>query len=276
MSWRALGAVLPGRLTEGRLQLHFAAQLVSAPGTSLLPAEPDYGHTNLGWDAGLGVLAGRHVGSASLQAALVFESLELAVLEGNLERASLPLAGATMAQALTWLGEHIVGSSPPLECPVHEMPEHPLGRGAAFSNADASVHSELAAWFANATAAVHQAVANEPGASLVRCWPHHFDVASLIALDTGKDAEEARSIGVGFSPGDGSYAQPYFYVTPWPYPEADGLPPLSSGARWHTEGWTGAVLTGDRLVSERPPQQPLAVQEALGSAIAACRTVLED
>ena len=65
MSWRALGAVLSGRLTEARLQLHFAAQLVSAPGTSLLPAEPDYSHTDLGWDPALGVLAGRHVGGAS-------------------------------------------------------------------------------------------------------------------------------------------------------------------------------------------------------------------
>ena len=58
MSWRLVGSVLPGRLTEARLELHWAAQLVSAPGATLLPPTADFSHTNLGWDDTLGVLAG--------------------------------------------------------------------------------------------------------------------------------------------------------------------------------------------------------------------------
>ena len=55
-------------------------------------------------------------------------------------------------------------------------------------------------------------------------------------------------MGAGFAPGDESYAEPYFYVTPWPYPDVAELLPLSGGGRWHTEGWVGAVLTSTELV----------------------------
>jgi hypothetical protein len=274
MSWKTLGAAYPGELTQERIQLHWAAQLVSAPGTSLLPAEADYAHTNLGWDSELGVLVGRNAGAQSLQAALVFEGLELLVLDGGRERSSMRLAGHTLQQALAWLGEEIAGDESAISLPVHEMPSHAVGDGGVFSDAGTQARTELAAWFANAFASIREAVANEPAASPVRCWPHHFDVASLMTLDSAVGAEEARSIGVGFSPGDGSYDQPYFYVTPWPYPDTEALPPLAVGAHWHRTGWTGAVLTAERLISVPFAEQQRTAREALDRAVAACNEVL--
>ena len=38
-------------------------------------------------------------------------------------------------------------------------------------------------------------------------------------------------------------------MTPWPRPDADHLLPLEGPGAWHTEGWTGAVLTGIELVA---------------------------
>jgi hypothetical protein len=240
----------------------------------LLTPKADYAHTNLSWDPGLGVLAGRRVGDASLRAALVFESLELAVLEGDRERASHPLVGSTMEQGLAWLAKRVADDPRALRLPVHDMPAHPIADGATFSETAADARTELAAWFANATQVIQAAVAKDRRASSVRCWPHHFDVASLITLDEGAGDEEARSIGVGFSPGDRSHDQPYFYVTPWPYPPADELPTLSGGARWHTEGWTGAVLTAEQVISKSVSRQPAVVLDALESAITACQTLL--
>ncbi len=95
-----------------------------------------------------------------------------------------------------------------LELPSHEMPSHPLANGAPFSEGSPAARSELAAWFSNANSALRAAVAEQSGASLVRCWPHHFDVARLITLDPDEDSEEARSIGMGFSPGDDFYDEP--------------------------------------------------------------------
>jgi len=274
MSWRPIGAVSPSELGKARLELHYAAQLVSAPGTTLLPGRADYSHTTLRWDPELDALAGPPVGEQSLRAALVFESLELGVLDGTLERASRALVGSTMREGLDWLARIIAPKRTHLLLPDHQMPEHSLGEGAPFCGVDADARSELAAWFANATSTIKEVTADDPSASEVRCWPHHFDVASLITVDDGRDAEEARSIGVGLSPGDRSHEQPYFYVTPWPYPDPDGLPELSGGARWHTEGWTGAVLTGEQLVSVPAHRQAAVVREALEGAIDACRSLL--
>lgn len=274
MTWRTLGAVFPGELREARLQLHWAAQSVSAPGTSLLPAQADDSHTNLGWDSKFGVLAGRNVSGQPAQAALVFEALELLVIDGGRERSSMRLAGHTLQQALAWLGEEIAGDASALSLPNYEMPSHAIGEGGVFSDARADARTELAAWFANAFGSIREVVSADPAASPVRCWPHHFDVASLITLDAGVGSEEARSIGVGFSPGDGSYDQPYFYVTPWPYPDTEDLPSLTAGAHWHREGWTGAVLTAERLISVPFAEQQRTAHEALERAVSACREVL--
>jgi hypothetical protein len=274
MSWQTFGMALPGELSRARLQLHWAAQLVSATGTSLLPAEADYAHTNLGWDSKLGLLAGRNVGVPPRRAGLVFEGLELVVIDGGRERSSMRLAGHTVQQALAWLGQEIADDEAALALPVHEMPPHPVGEGDVFSDAGTEARTELAAWFANAFALIRGVVADEPAASPVRCWPHHFDVASLITLDPAVGAEEARSIGIGFSPGDGSYDQPYFYVTPWPYPDTEDLPPLAASARWHTSGWTGAVLTADRLISVPPDAQQRTARQALERGVAVCRELL--
>ena len=60
--------------------------------------------------------------------------------------------------------------------------------------------------------------------------------------------EEDRSIGIGMTPGDDSYSAPYFYVSPWPCPEAADLPKLPPPATWHTRDWVAAVLTAADLI----------------------------
>jgi hypothetical protein len=274
VTWKTLGKVAPDQLSEARLQLHWAAQLLSAPGTSLLPAREDYSHTNLGWDSVLSVLSGRNVGPRALRAGLVFEGLELALIEAQRERASIRLSGRTVQQCLDWLSGELAGEAAGLQLPAHEMPAHAVGDGDVFSEAGAGARAELAAWFSNAFDLLRETVADEAGASAVRCWPHHFDIASLVRLDTAGGFEEARSIGVGFSPGDRSYDQPYFYVTPWPYPDSTALPPLPSRANWHTEGWTGVVLTAERVLSLASSEQRRTTRGLLAEAITACRGLL--
>ena len=276
MSWKSLGLVFSEMLSEARLELHWATQLVSAVGTSLLPPRPDFSHTNCGWLGELGVLAGRAVGEDALRAALVFEGLELVLLDGNLERASLSLAGRTLEDGRLWLASDLGVPSNKLRLPEHEMPGHPVGDGGVFSEARTDERTELAAWFANGTRLIEELVADDPAASPVRCWPHHFDMGTLIALDADVDPEKARSIGVGLSPGDGSYDQPYFYVNPWPYPDTAALPALEAGVEWHTTGWTGAVLTADRLISVPHEEQQAHAKRALQGAIQASRALLGD
>jgi hypothetical protein len=90
----------------------------------------------------------------------------------------------------------------------------------------------------------------------VRCWPHHFDIAILVGLEEGH-AESARSIGIGVSPGDEYYAEPYAYVSPYPRPDVSGLPALPPGGRWHTRDFFAAVATASDILALPNPRAGL-------------------
>ena len=77
------------------------------------------------------------------------------------------------------------------------------------------------------------------------------------------------------SPGDDSYDEPYFYVTPWPAPTDITLASLAGGGRWHIEDWTGAVLTANALTASRPEEQVEQAVKFLESALAATRKLFK-
>jgi hypothetical protein len=117
-------------------------------------------------------------------------------------------------------------------------------------------------------------IAEGPGFAPVRCWPHHFDIATLELLDgAAADPKHARSVSLGMSPGDASYAEPYWYVNPWPRPEGRPLPALPEG-RWHTESWFGAALLGSQLAGLPAKAQQLRTQAFLVAALKASRDLL--
>lgn len=276
-SWARLGAVAPDALLEARLQAHFAVQVLAAAGSSLLKPAEDDSHTACEWYDRVQALVGGEI-PGGLRAAVRLRDLRLLLLtKEGIELASTPLVGRTLNDGMTWLAGQLAAQSgvekPVLKRPGYEMPEHALGDGAAFQ-LDAGA-PELATWFANADRALQFVAAREPEALQVRCWPHHFDMATLLNLDPFLPPKKARSIGVGMSPGDENIRQPYFYVTPWPAPKTDHLPGLTGGGTWHRKGWTGAVLTGAKLVSaDSAGRQVETLTDFLDSALAACRELL--
>ena len=248
--WRPLGAVAPGDLVEARLQTHYAAQIVSGLGRTLLDKQPDDSHTNLSWSRRLGALAGRRIATERpFSAALEVAALRLLLLDENDEAlVGASLDGMTVSEAYDWLGQGAAARGASLGdgfTPLHySMPPHPLGDGERFSFGETSAFSELARWFHNAELLLEDVREANPGASEVRCWPHHFDIAALI--DLGED----RSIGIGLSPGDRYYQEPYFYCSAYPQPDAASLPELGDGpGRLHTHEFTSIVVTGSELLA---------------------------
>src|SRR5262249_47997239 len=160
------------------------------------------------------------------------------------------------------------------ERPTYDIPSHPVADGAAFLLADPAALGELARWYDGADAVLRALQSDRPQASPVRCWPHHFDIATLITVAAKEADREARTLGVGLSPGDDSYAEPYWYVTPWPFPEdRQGLAPLSAGS-WREAGWFGAVLRGTEIVTlTSASEQADRVGAFLESAITACQAI---
>ncbi len=266
-------AIDPGlaqTLADARLQLHHAAQFAAATGISYLPAQPDDSHTNMEWVESLRALAG-HVIPAPQPFRTIIQPADLSlsvVGEDGQIVASTLLNGLTIDDAASWLRARIAergADGDRLTLQRHfEIPHHDVDDGATFDTKNAAAFAQLDAWYFAGNRAMEYVRSSTKEASEVRCWPHHFDIATLI------DLGEGRTIGVGMEPGDQYYDEPYFYVNMSPSPAAESATASLGGAgTWHTNEWVGAVLPGSRL-GEEPQEQ---VHAFLDSAIVAARAI---
>ena len=262
-AWKQLHHPAATEPSSALAELHWAAQLPARVGATLLAPEADFGHLSLTWnESAASLVTGLVTAQAperAFRAALRPADAELLLLDlrdGVWE--SYPLAAHTLQEADRWLTERVAerrGETTALVAPPHEMPAHPIAEGARFGFEEAPPRRALSDWYSNIDHLLHGVRREERRAGPVRVWPHHFDIATLITLDPDRPAEEARSLGLGWSPGDSNYAQPYLYATPWPYPDANKLPEAPAGARWHSEGWVGCVLLASDLVQSEDQEQ---------------------
>jgi hypothetical protein len=269
--WPLLGRLDPAGLVDARLQAHHAVQLVVSLAVSFLPAAPDDSHTNLEWLPGH-ALAGQAIPAGTgFRGALRFDPLMLLLLDsGGTVLDEYRLAGRTLAQAYRWLGEAVgtLGAAAgALTGRKHySIPDHPVASGTPFQPDDRASR-ELAGYYEGASLALTELARSRADASAVRCWPHHFDIATLATTGPG------RTIGAGLSPGDDSYSEPYYYVTPYPYPTGS-LPPLRLGL-WHTTAWVGAVLPASTFArAGSAAAQRETIQSFLAEAAGACEALV--
>ncbi|NJR61426.1 MAG: hypothetical protein HC769_22890 [Cyanobacteria bacterium CRU_2_1] len=241
-------------LTEGRLQLHYAIQLIAATGAELAEPQPDYSHVSLNWNPDLRLFVGATI-AAEQPFKVAIDPIALTVLildETHTKRAELALHQKTITEGLNWLKGEIARRRVDadkvvfLSYPPDDFPDHAIAHGAPFDQHQIAARQVLADDYAKTYELLQEVVAITAAASPIHIWPHHFDMATLISLPEIAD-KQSRSIGIGFSPGDKSYDQPYWYVSPYPYPDTTRLPQLEGNGFWHTTDWVGAVLTTSRL-----------------------------
>jgi hypothetical protein len=256
-------------LVDSRLQLHYAAQFATAMGISYLTARADDSHTSLGWDPRHEALRCREVRALShaVRVAVRPRDMTLLVLVNGSVGQRIPLDGSSIGQVESTLRSALAATGLDgrrLTMQRHfELPTHRVAGGLAFDTSRSDEFAELATWFGNA-AVVLGDLKTRIGSSDVRCWPHHFDIATLATIAPG------RTVGAGLSPGDEKYPEPYFYVNAYPAPAStDSLPELAGEGSWNTDGWVGAVLPGSRLDPD-PGSQGSQVKAFLDSAVEAC------
>jgi len=254
--------------------VHHAAQFGTALGISCLEHQPDDSHTNLGWDDTLGALVSRPVATenGSIAVGVRLQDLSIvAVVDGAMASAT-PLHGMTIADTMEAVRSIVAARGlDPARYTLnrhYEIPRHRVDDGGTFDTSATAAFIELDTWYRTAARELEHVTRQNRGASEVRTWPHHFDIATLI--EVGRD----RFTGAGLSPGDDSYSEPYFYVNATPQPALARVgAPLAGGGVWHTREWIGAVLPGSRLTSVPAAQQDQ-VRAFLDSAIAACRALV--
>lgn len=243
----------PKTLTRARALCHAAIQWPSRAARANLPAADDDGHSNLGWHQELSALVGHPLATAQgPQLGFRFSDHHLLWLESGAVADALDCAHQTDASLTRWCNAHLAASG--LRGVEHaEMPYalEPVDF-AGFAATDLQARTQaLGAWYGAAQRALEPVMAahgdRAVNAPSLRCWPHHFDLGVLFTLDDG-DPERARSVGMGLSPGDESYAEPYYYCTPWPTP--DMLPEPPGPMHWHREGFVSMVLQASHIPAD--------------------------
>ena len=268
-AWQPLGQPYPTTLADARGQLHHAVQLLASFGQALAAHQEDDSHRSMVWDVDAAAFRSAPSAADPTVTALVSPAtLEVHLARGD-DSESLALTGKTLEEAYAWLGES-VGET--LERPEYEIPPQAVGAGAIF-DPNPNAMAELARWYGNAHGVLTEVTQANAEASPIRCWPHHFDLATLITLPLAEGEKTPRSVGVGMSPGDGSYPAPYGYVTPWPYLWEEPRPELSAG-QWHVDQWLGAVLTAGDWTSDDDSAAAV-VSGFFAEAVRAARGILQ-
>lgn len=224
---------------DSRQQLHWAAQAVAGVGRSLVAPRPDDSHSNLEWSRPHRALMSSPLDDGR-RGAVRFRDLTLLVIrDRGLIDDEFPLQGRSCDDAFAFFERHF---GQMIRRPSREE-ALPTAAPMTF-HANADDLARLDRLYDDADFVLNAYRAKHSNASEIRCWPHHFDIATLLTLDGG------GTVGAGFLGGDGQYRQPYWYVTPYPYPnDRSSYPPLPLGF-WNTEGWFGAVLLGDHTREE--------------------------
>ena len=100
--------------------------------------------------------------------------------------------------------------------------------------------------------------------SPVQLWPHHFDLAFLwfsgrLIPDQDPDNEEYsdEQMNFGFSTGDESIPEPYFYITAYPLPKSLPEVQLPKGAYWESKVFNAAILKYKELIKSNDPKSTL-------------------
>src|ERR1700730_6412422 len=136
--WMPLRGIDQRRLSDARLQAHYAVQWLVRFARAYVPAQPDDGHTNLGWDSALGGFTTHPLKDGTwLSLKITDLTLALHIGDGRTHLQSFSLDGCRDAQARRWLGEqlvargleaHALDAPSPYEMP-YSLPRRGLWRG---------------------------------------------------------------------------------------------------------------------------------------------------
>ena len=137
-----------------------------------------------------------------------------------------------------------------------------IGHGHAYAAEVAADFATVWRFIASAMDEFRAGIPEE--SSPIMLWPGHFDLAmmwlpgeKIPGQDPADEEYSDKQMNFGFSFGDEGIPEPYFFVTAYPTPEAFAQLELPSGAQWHKEGFSGAVLSYPELVRRADPRADL-------------------
>ena len=97
MTWKTLGAVAPEDLTDTRIQLHHAVQLLHRFGGAYAAHVEDWSHTAATWDAATGAFVSAPADGRDVRVAVTPEGFSASVLVDGVAVTRVEMSGRTRA-----------------------------------------------------------------------------------------------------------------------------------------------------------------------------------
>ncbi len=265
----------PASLIDARHMTHKAIQMLSSAARANLDAAADDSHANLGWDSRLAAFVSRPLAGngGPLGVALNLARFELGLIANHETGTVLALDGIAVGDVEAWLDKQLADAGLEKASTIslpYEMPPETTAIEIYSSDGLADGMTALSGWFAAAAAALSgfaERNSNFPPTP-IRCWTHHYDLATEVNFQVS-ESDDVTTIGLGFSPGDDNYDEPYFYVSPWSAVDQSELPAPSVFGHWHTDGFVGIVATASEIPSLDDPASEII--GFLDEAFALCR-----
>ena len=269
-------------LTEAWRQAHFAAQVAAEVGKSWALEKPDDSQSSFSWVRTRdwrGLEGMPTPGTTPCHARLRFETLELSVDDARgRTAATLSLSGLTLDQAMDWVSSaclRVLGPRRQPSRPAPDLPDHPVAHGEPFHVLPNGLRI-LADLYDGTARMLAKLVGEVRAFEEPRCWPHHFDLASLAVFDTDDGGAVIKSIGVGITPPDSVESSGYWYVSPWVKDGGSVSPEdrqLSVGL-WSDRGAGGAMAILPISVLSTSHDPPANLAAFVAEAFNACAEVL--
>jgi len=277
--WRRLDPVPFDEIGKARDIVHEAIQFVASTGISYVQKRHDDSHTNCEWSRSLKSFVGNVFGKENkICLGLNVSELKLILLNENwtiIEE--ILLNDKSKDDVMFWLEKNLKNSGLNFDQFTldkhYDIPTKKVFEGGKFKVENKQALHELSDYYANADLIFREYIFELTNAAPVRCWPHHFDLATLLNIAE----ERLQSIGIGMSPGDKNNNEPYFYVTMWPYPDLEkiSLSDLLIG-KWNIKDWIGASLTASEIIknTDEQSQSEIVTDFIINSVSAIKKTLL--
>lgn len=244
------------RINHVGLVILHAAQYPAMAGKYLVEQKPDDSNTNLKWIPDKNIFVGNLIENQYI-VGLEPVSMELMIMDKDYQAIQILSMGIhTRKEIYEWLKKNLahlnVDVSSLQEVMHYEIP--PLtGEEEWPFHADPDLLIEWSKYRTASNQEISSFANHFSTASEVRVWPHHFDTGTYIPLETDKNQEPTKSIGLGFAIADTYVAEPYYYINNWHKKgplKYTTLPNLEGGGIWNEKDWVGAVLPLSAIISQ--------------------------
>jgi len=254
LAWKQVERIDQKELSKVREELHMAVQLVGAFPRNYLAHDPTDANASLIWNSKILSFESQSVKNknGNVKLGLIVNEFKLYFSVNEKEHSSLNLNDKSINDSTEWVKSELSkldfdGNLYNLNLP-YEIESYDYKLTLNPINQSLEVFSAL---YSNMYQALVGVVEQEPEAFDIRCWPHHFDLATLLPIEKDDAGELSKSIGIGFSPGDERTNEPYYYINIWPNVALEILEKHSlQNGYWNKTGWAGALLTYSELLQQ--------------------------